>query len=181
MFKLTDLEWDTHSGLASQCQISIHCVSGIDGHELKAGPATFALADVLSFWFTRIKNSQGYHWSCTCILGLKYKLVSASGKLLAQHLPFSAWHHLPPPFLRHPNPTTSASAVGEKVQDSERNDCQQPLNISWKVKQLLSYNLLAHIIMYKQVLNSYQLSPANLLVSIVHSQDCWAMAGVSSV
>lgn len=37
-------------------QISLHCLSGIDGHELKAGPATFALAGVISFWFTRIKT-----------------------------------------------------------------------------------------------------------------------------
>lgn len=110
-----------------------------------------------------------------------YKLASAFGKLLAQHLPFSGRQHLPPPFLHHSNPTTSASAVGEKVKDSERNDCQQPLYISWKVKQLLSYNLPAHTIMYKQVLNSYQLGPAYLLVSTVPSQDCWAMVGVNSV
>lgn len=71
--------------------------------------------------------------------------------------------------------------MGEKVKDSERNDCQQPLYVSWKVKQLLSYNLSAHTIMYKQVLNSYQLGPAYLLVSTVPSQAYWAMAGVSSV
>lgn len=53
--------------------------------------------------------------------------------------------------------------------------------ISWKVKQLLSYNLPAHTIMYKQVLNSYQLGSAYLLVSTVPSQDYWATAGVSSV
>lgn len=71
--------------------------------------------------------------------------------------------------------------MGEKVKDSERNDCQQLLYISWKVKQLLSYNLPAHAMLYKQVLNGYQLGPAYLLVSRVPSQDYWAMAGVNSV
>lgn len=174
MFKPTDLEcrcWDSRSGLANQCLISPSSLPlAFIGPEFKASPAIFASTDLLSCWFKRIKNpkvitdkTQGYHWFCTFtgVLGLKWTVetsqcfwkgagpasalfrVAASATSIPS--PLKPWHKCKGCWSKgHAGGDVLCSAVGEKVKDAERNDCQQPLYISWRAEQLSSYNLPAH-------------------------------------